>query len=235
MEIKILIYALGVIILIVAYFFYNKFKKLYDLILNTETFKITTIKKGFYEIRGKVVKIDKELQSPYSESKCVYYKFKVEQEKSNGKSSTWRTIINDEQFVRFYIEDSSGKAIIDLDGAKLKFNKDISERSGGFWKAATHNMENTLAKYGKTSKAWIFEKKLRYHETFLEEGDNVFAIGEVVDFEGYYPVFRKNKLPFIVSDKSEESLLHTYKLSYQAFLFGGIVFGLGLIFFGLYF
>lgn len=236
MDYNILIYIFGVVLIVVAYFFYTKFKRLHDLILNTETSKITTLKKGFYEIKGKVVKLEEELKSPYSERNCVYYKFKVEQEQSNGKGSSWRTIIKDEQYVRFYIQDSSGKAIVNLNGAKLKFITDIKDKSGGFWSsAATHEMEKTLAKYGKSSKSWIFEKKLRYQETYLEEGDNVFALGEVVDFEGYYPVIGKSKSPYIVSDNSEGSLLNNYKLYFRAFMYGGITVAVGLILFVLYF
>lgn len=225
-----LVYVLTGVLLVVGFIFYNKFKKIHDLIKNTQTSKITTLKKGFYEIKGKVAKLDEQLESPYSEQPCVYYKFKVEQERSSGKNSHWDTIINDEKFVPFAVEDSSGKAIIDLRNAQLKFYKDVKEKSG-FWNSASDNMEQTLAMYGKTSKSWIFEKNLRYHETYLEEGDEVYVIGEVLDFKEYYPVFMKNKLPYIVSDKSEESLLSTYKTIYQSILFGGIVVVLILLYF----
>lgn len=191
---------------------------MHDLILNTKTSKITTLKKGFYEIKGKVVGLEDGLISPMSEVPCVYYDFIVEQERSSGKSRSYHKIIDDERYVKFAVEDSTGKAIIYMRGASMKFYNDVKTKSD-FWNKATDEMDRALGKYGNTSDGWVFEKTLRYKETFLEEGDEVYILGEVVDFEGYYPVFRVGKLPYIISDKSEETLLKSYKIWYRFALF----------------
>lgn len=193
-----------------AFFLYTFFRKRYDLIVNTETSSITTLKKGFFEIKGKVNFLEEKLISPLSQVPCVYYKFKVEVERSSGKSSHWHTMVNESKSVRFAVQDHSGMAIIEMEGAKLKFNIDSKGRTGLF-KEASEELERALSSYNKSSKGWFFRKTIRYTEIFVEEGDELFVIGEVQNFENYYPVFNKGKLPFLISDKSEEDLIKEAK------------------------
>lgn len=206
MNTLIIILFLSSIVEIIAIVFYNIYSKRYRLIFNTETSRITTLKKGFYEIKGKVALLNEKLASPLNQQPCVYYKFKVEEQRSSGKSSSWHTLIKDEKYVRFGIQDTSGMAYIEADGAKLLLNKD-DKGSTGLFKRATDELKAALKKYDKTSKGWISEKTLKYEETYLTEGDELYILGEVPEMEGDYPVFKKGKLPFYISDKSEESLL----------------------------
>ena len=58
-----LIYLLAIVIEGVAiYFFYTK-KKIYDLILNTETSSVTTLREGYAEVKGTVEVIEQQLKS----------------------------------------------------------------------------------------------------------------------------------------------------------------------------
>lgn len=192
---------------ILIYYFYSK---RYHLINNTETSRITTLKKGFYEIKGKVTFLTEKLISPMAQVPCIYYKLKIEELRNSGKSSSWHTIIKDEKYVRFGVQDSSGTAYIELKGAKLAFKKDIQGKTGLFNKASDE-LERVMNNYGKSTHRWIFDKTLRYEETIIGEAEELYVIGEVTDMEGYYPVYKKGKLPFLISDKSEESILQTSK------------------------
>jgi len=218
MNLVVILVLLAVLLETVVFIIYRIHRKKFHLIQNTETSKITTLKTGFYEIKGKVVCQSEKLVSPLTKKSCVYYKFKVEEQRSSGKSSHWITLINDEKFVRFAVQDSSGMAMLDIQGAKLKLNKDVKGNSGLF-KKVIPELEETLKQYGKTSKGWIFEKSLRYEELFLLEGDELYVLGEVTDFESYYPVFKKDTLPFIISDKPEEELLRGFRHIMQIALF----------------
>ena len=208
-------------------------KRRYDLILNTETSKITTLKKGFYEIKGRVEFLKDKLVSPYSRSECVYYRFRVEEQRSSGKSTHWHAIIDDRKYVRFGVKDSSGIAIIEIEGGTLKFNKDEKGATGLFRKAS-EELKEALMLYNKTSQGWLFEKNLRFSETYIAPGDELYILGEVQDFESYYPVFRKGNLPFLISDKKEEDLLkESRRITILAFL-GLVIISVGVIAFLLY-
>jgi hypothetical protein len=109
-------------------------------------------------------------------------------------------------------------AILDIQGAVLKLNKDIKGNSGLF-KETGPELEQALNQYGKTSKRWIFKKSLRYEELFLLEGEELYVLGEVTDFESYYPIFRKGKMPYMISDKPEEELLQSANRTLKIALF----------------
>lgn len=210
MSLELIVIIVLVIIEGVLYYLYSFSKKRYVLIQNTETSKITTLKKGFYEIKGKVKFLEEKLISPLSHKDCVYYRFLVEEQRSTGKSSSWHTLIKDEKKVSFAVEDSSGQAIIDMQGARLKIRTDDKGGTGIFSDASV-GFEDTLARYNISDKAWIFKRTLRYNEKFVEEGDELYVLGEVRDFRSYYPVFSKGKLPYLISDRSEDELIRESK------------------------
>ena len=80
----------------------------------------------------------------------------------------------------------------------------------GFFDPADEKQKNVLNKYSHKSKGFLFEKTLRYTERYLEAGDEIYVLGEVVGRENSKPVFRKAQFPLFVSDKSENELLRYY-------------------------
>jgi len=214
MSLPIFIIIIAVIAEIIVLFVYITNKSRYNLILNTETSKITTIGKGFHEVKGKVTLTGEKLTSPYSNRPCVYYRFKVEELKSSGKSSQWRTVIDDIKNVEFGVTDISGMALINTEGAGLKLNRDEKGKTK-FLKENTPELKAAMSKYNIDTRGWLFEKSLRFEETVLCEGDELYVMGEVTEMKGYYPVFSKQKLPFIISDKPEEELLKASKTASQ--------------------
>ena len=210
MEPNYIIIIIAMIAECVAIYFLVKNNAMFQLIKSTETSMIKHLRKGFYEIKGRVVALEPHLISPYSEKPCVYYNFKVEQKRSNGKSSHWAKILEDKKFQKFGVDDGTGIAAVDMQSAKIDLNMDRKDKSGIFNNATSHQ-QRVLKKYSKQSKGWLFEKTLRYEETFLEEGDEVFVIGEVVGSEQEYPIFNKTEKPFFVSDKREEALISLFQ------------------------
>lgn len=213
---------------VISIILYYSYSKRYHLIFNTETSRITTLKKGFYEIKGKVTFLTEKLISPMAQIPCVYFKLKIEELRSSGKSSSWHTIIKDEQYVRFGLQDSSGIAYIEMKGAKFIFTKDLQGKTGLF-KKASDELERVMNKYGKSTHSWIFDKTLRYEETIIGEAEEIYVLGEVIDMEGYYPVFRKRKLPYIISDKSEETLLRSARQIFRISLLVALAIPVGFL------
>jgi hypothetical protein len=198
-----------VVIGIAAYFLVVNYRK-YHLIQKTETSNISMVYNGFYEVKGRVVPQEGVLLSPFTEKECVYYHFLVEQKQSRGKHSTWVKLIDDKRSARFGIDDGTGLAIIDMNGADVQIRTDANGSSGMF-NSADEREQAVLQKYGESNKTWIFEKTLKYTEKYLEAGDELYVLGEVNGKEGRNPVFRKSGMPLFVSDKSEHELLKQYK------------------------
>lgn len=234
MNVFYIVIILCLIVEIIAIVLYYKYSKRFHLIFNTETSRITTLKKGFYEIKGKVTFLEKKLISPLAQVPCVYYKFKVEEQRGNGKNSHWHTVIKDEKYIRFGIQDPSGIAYIEPAGAKLLLVKD-DKGSTGLFKKATDELKTAMKQYGKTTEGWIFDKTLRYEETFLSEGDDLIVLGEVSQMEGYYPVIKTGNHPYLISDKSEESLLSTSKRVFQIALLFMVAIPMGLLVYFMYY
>jgi hypothetical protein len=90
-------------------------------------------------------------------------------------------------------------------------------------KDASGELEQTLAAYGRTSKGFIFNKNMRYTETMLEVGDEIYVLG-TAQRQGDGLVIDKSDDLFIVSDQSEEQLtksFHNKKLG--GFITAGIL------------
>ena len=70
------------------------------MIENIPTSKARSVAMGLVEVYGEVVPI-KTLKSPFSSKDCVYYRYQVEELRSDGKHSHWATIRKEEKCVPF--------------------------------------------------------------------------------------------------------------------------------------
>jgi len=119
------------------------------------------------------------LLGPLTGRPCVYYIATVEEQRSNGRSSYWKTIITESEGVPFVLEDSTGRAIIDPSNAEVALDFDGKSSSGTFHDA-NEVQEAFLTKYDKKSSGWVFNKSLRYREAMIEIGETVAVLGSGV-------------------------------------------------------
>jgi COMPASS component SWD3 len=174
-------------------------------IKDTPTSKISELTDGFREIKGRIVKGDKKLHSPMSGKQCVYYAFTVTE--SNDDSS--KEIISEKKSTRCYLDDGTGTAAIELDGAELVLDIDHHDKSGTF-NSASPELEKILKRYGKSSKGLLFNKELKYEETILEAGDELYVLGPAQMVKGSICFKTDGGQSLIVSDKSERELLQKH-------------------------
>jgi hypothetical protein len=118
-----------------------------------------------------------ELAAPITGRRCAYFEASVDQRKSSGKSSHWSTIIRETDFVgSFYVEDSSGRALVEVFLPQVVLTMDAHFSSGTF-NDASPRLERFLSRHGESSEGWVFNKTLRYTEGALEEGEEVAVYG----------------------------------------------------------
>lgn len=243
LDIVLLLIALiiGIIIYILAF----HFLKIKHLIQNTPTSKIRSIAMGFAEVCGKVIPIEKNgvFLSPFSNQNCVYYKYKIEEFRSTGKSSSWVTIKKDVRKNMFYIQDETGKILVD----PIKANIDISKSNvynSSLGKDPPYNVIRFLERENIRFEGILFgiNKRMRYTEYIIRPNDTLYIMGTVEDnpfvqdasvvngVEDMIIKKGKNVKLYIISDKMEKKILTKYSLLFIGlFLIGTMISILSLI------
>jgi len=130
------------------------------------------------KIVGNVEFIGDGLIAPLSGRKCAYYYVHVEQQVSSGKSSHWKTIIEENVVDKFVIRDGVDYAYINDRNVKSYIVQDRNYKSGLF-NDATQQLENYLHIKGYESENMLgLNKTLRYKEGVLEEGEEIAVFGK---------------------------------------------------------
>ena len=88
----------------------------YRVVADTPIAPIRSIAMGLVKVRGEAVG-ERALVSPVSKTPCFLYRVTIEQWKGDGRSGLWAPYLTDAGWVQFYIQDESGKVLIDPRGA----------------------------------------------------------------------------------------------------------------------
>jgi hypothetical protein len=198
------------------------------IITDTPTSPVSRIVPGVVEVKGKVRAAGPHVLSPMTKAPCVMFHFHVEEWKQHGKSGSWRTVINDIKEAGCILADGTGEVRINLLEAELLLKPDAHAKSGTF-NDASAELEATLSAYGRSSQGFIFNKGMKYTETVLHEGDQIYALGTASSHAaGGYQLSKGNNL-FIVSDKTEEEVVaHFNRSGLTGFIVGGLLAAAGL-------
>lgn len=125
---NLLIFALSGIPLGV-YWFYKGFRLLQRkrLILNTPASRIRSASMGLVEISG-LAAGPHVITSPLKQAECYYYRSIAWQLKQQGKNAQWVKVAEETLHVPFYVDDNTGKVLVDPRGAEMDLHCDLSEQ-----------------------------------------------------------------------------------------------------------
>lgn len=141
------------------------------------TLIVDAIEGTLVKISGRVKYAGEPMEAPLSGRTCAVWEVVVEEHRSSGRSSHWRSIISDYEAQHFIIEDESGKALVKPVVPQLALEQDARYRSGTFMDAPPE-LERFLASRGHASTGVFgFNKSMRYREGVLEEGERVAVYG----------------------------------------------------------
>lgn len=70
--------------------------------------------KEFSRVSGKAKSLKEPLTAPLSKRKCVFYKIKIEQETGDEDSSSWKTLVDEERFQEFLLEQNGEYVLVSL-------------------------------------------------------------------------------------------------------------------------
>lgn len=181
MDETIIIVAIIVLIGLIVFFGYFFSKKTIILrkLKKSASQKMAHVIDGeFAKITGKVEYTGSPLTAPLSGRTCAYYHVKVEQRVSTGKSSHWKTIIEEEVAGSFGIRE--GDYCARIDGNKVKsYIVDDRKYSSGFLNDASGVLQQYLKNHGQESENFLgMNKTIRYREGVLEEGELISVMGK---------------------------------------------------------
>ena len=211
------------------------------MIENMPTSHIKSVAVGFVEIFGKVKKYKEFLVSQWKEDPCIYYDLHIERREGSGKNRRWVTVKRDTKFIPFYLEDDTGKILVDLTDADFKLRRDHVIENGTFSRLSPR-MKEFLEKHKVSYKSIIgTQMRMKISEDYIGFGESLYVLGSAEINDKYKNdekpdkdklLIGKNKAHpyFFVSDSKESELLKDFGKSVPLKIFGGAFLSLtGLI------
>jgi hypothetical protein len=203
------------------------------LIENIPTSRIRSMALGLVEIKGRASAVEGSIRpSPFTGKDCIYYLFRVEEYRRQGKNSRWVTVKKGEYRSEFYVQDDTGKVLVNPDGADINVPKDFEYNSGLLNDPPAQVKEFLKANDISHDSFLGLNKRMRYREYLIGPADTVYVIGTagnnpVLSHAGDEHISKlmiqkgENQKFFYISDQSEKELVSDMK--WQAF--GGITTG----------
>jgi hypothetical protein len=159
------------------YWFYKGFRLLQRkrLILNTPASRIRSASMGLVEISG-LATGPYVLTSPFKQVECYYYQSTAWQLKQQGKNTQWVKVAEETLHVPFYLDDDTGKVLVDPRGAEMDLHCDLSEQYHRSILFSGPEMPGSvvdfLTRYGVDP-----DKRIKVEERCIKPKNFVFVLG----------------------------------------------------------
>ena len=178
------------------------------------------------EIIGKA---DSEVtvSSPITKQTCVLWQVEVLEKRGSGKRSRWVKVYSDTSTKSFDVYDGTGKVqIYPSRFTELILHDDV-RKSSGIFTSLDEGIQTALKDLGVDAKGSLFNKTMRVHERYIEQGDQIYVLGKMFSKNGIKVMDGESSL-LIVSDQSELHVLGRFfwRIVINAIL--GVVIGIAL-------
>jgi len=116
------------------YYFYHGFRvfREYRVLMDTPEIPIRSMAMGLVHVHGKA-RAPQTVTSPVTRTPCYFYKIDIESWVRDKNGGHWSHVATDADGVRFYLEDASGKVLVDAHNAEYDLLKSarVEARRGG--------------------------------------------------------------------------------------------------------
>ena len=206
--------------------FYSGLKKLQRdrLIANIPTSKIRSMAMGIVELYGTIQTYEETLTAPFSGKECVYCRVSVSEWRRRGKRTHLVEHRAREKGVLFYLEDNTGKVLIDARGADLtNLTQDVSVKLDD-----DDEMTDRIRDYCDKHNINWQNCRMEFEETFIEPGEDLYVMGTAQhnpQQDGHKNImvgYAQGQRMYYISDKSEKELLHNSGSRTRFMIFSGI-------------
>jgi hypothetical protein len=113
-------------------FFFKGFRvyREYRVLLDTPEIPIRSVAMGLVEIHGKA-RVEQTVTSPVTRTPCCFYKVDIERWVRDKNGGHWSHAATDADGTRFYLEDGTGKVLVDAHGAEYDLLRTARVETGG--------------------------------------------------------------------------------------------------------
>ena len=206
------------------------------LMLSLPTSKIRSLAIGIAEIYGKVVPGKSGImKGPFSNRDCVGAKIIIEQYVDQGMGGYWNVVKKIVVGNEFFLQDDTGKVLVDLGGAELDIP--ASYEFGSSPETDPYpTMVTFLKKHNFNFKNYLGENKnLHYSESIIKPGDNLYILGRADNYSKFREggaehgvqdlMMQKSNKPdiYFISNRSEKQILGKRNKKMIAQTFGGLL------------
>ncbi len=152
------------------------------LILDTPSSKIRSASMGLVEINGLAVG-PYTMIAPITARPCYYYRTLVWEYKQEGKNKQWVKIAGESMHVPFYVDDNTGRMLVDPRGADLELHRDFQQEfNGSFFSSrdnAPANVIQFMARHGVAT-----SNKIKVEEFCIKPKNSLFVLGTLAENPG---------------------------------------------------
>jgi hypothetical protein len=158
------------------------------LIQNTPLSKIRSAAMGLVELQG-MARMHTPQKSPLSKMDACWWNCRVEEYRSEGKDSHWQTLKQVGSTDMFYLEDTTGRVLVNPFNAELHVLNNIFELNA----ATRTQIAPVLNVWGLDDTNWFGgERRMRIIEQLIPDYAPLFVMGELVSI-GNDPQDRRAK------------------------------------------
>jgi hypothetical protein len=152
------------------------------LILDTPFSKIRSASMGMVEVNGLAVG-PYTIAAPITERACYYYRIQVWEWKQRGKNKQWVQVAGESVHVPFFVDDNSGRVLVDPRGAELDLHRDFQQEfCDSFFTTkdpAPPNVRTFLAAHGIATR-----NKIKVEECCIKPKNSLFILGTLTENPG---------------------------------------------------
>jgi hypothetical protein len=166
------------------YLFIHGFKLLQRkrLIMNTPASKIRSAAMGLVEVSG-LATGPFTMPAPITSKPCYYYRTMAWQWKREGKSSKWVKVAEESYHVPFFLEDSTGRVLVNPQGAEMEIHRDFHDEFSQSLFSSTleipANVTGFLLRHGVST-----DSKIKVEEYCIKPKNALFVLGTLAENPG---------------------------------------------------
>jgi hypothetical protein len=166
------------------YLFYSGFRMLQRrrLILDTPLSKIRSASMGIVEISG-LATGPYTINAPITGRECFYCRTQVWEWKQKGRSKGWVSAASQCTYVPFFVDDNTGRLLVDPRGADLDLHCDFKEEfNTSFFSSADiapGSVNLFLSRHGV-----VTDNKLKVEEYCIKPKNSLFILGTLAENPG---------------------------------------------------
>ncbi|MGA8762084.1 MAG: GIDE domain-containing protein [Candidatus Sulfotelmatobacter sp.] len=152
------------------------------LILDTPSSKIRSAALGMVEISGLAVG-PYTMAAPITTRPCYYYRTLVWEWKRSGRSRQWVKVAAESMHLPFFLDDNTGRMLIDPRGAELDLHGDFQQQfCDSFFTTkdpVPENVRSFLSRHGI-----VASNKIKVEEFCIKPKNSLFVLGTLAENPG---------------------------------------------------